>query len=93
MLKLNYALGTLECAYINFNKPPFRPTTVQMPNLALIEKKKTDYSVVLRLQSKKPRGLKNTVNSFFSLIPTLTVSMDIFSVETLLCVPAVNKYI
>ncbi len=39
LLKLKYALGTLECVYLASTSVPFRPRTVQMPNIALIEKK------------------------------------------------------
>jgi hypothetical protein len=36
-LKLKYALETLECAYSASRSVLFRPTTVQMLNLTLIE--------------------------------------------------------
>jgi hypothetical protein len=50
LLKIKYALGTVECAYFGFKSVPFRPTTVQMPKLALIETKRitVDYSAVYR---------------------------------------------
>ncbi len=35
-----YTLGKLECAYFSFKLVPFRPTTVPMPNLALLETKR-----------------------------------------------------
>jgi hypothetical protein len=38
-LKLKYALSQVECAYFSLKSVPFGPTTVQMPNLALIETK------------------------------------------------------
>jgi hypothetical protein len=40
LLKLKYALGTLECASLASTSVPFRPTTVLMPKLALIETKR-----------------------------------------------------
>jgi hypothetical protein len=39
MLKLKYALGPQKCAYLASTRVPTKPTTVQMPNLALIERK------------------------------------------------------
>ncbi len=40
LLKLKCALRTLEYACLASTRVPFRPTTVQMPNLALIETKR-----------------------------------------------------
>ncbi len=40
LLKLKYALVTLELRILASTSVPFRPTTVQIPNLALIETKK-----------------------------------------------------
>jgi hypothetical protein len=36
LLKLKYALGTLECAYFIFESIPFRPITVQMRQNGLL---------------------------------------------------------
>jgi hypothetical protein len=45
VLKLKYALGTLECVYLSSTSVPSRTTTVQMPSLALTEMKRI-YSVL-----------------------------------------------
>jgi hypothetical protein len=39
-MKLKYALGKLQCAYFRLTSVLFRPTTVQMLNLALTEMKR-----------------------------------------------------
>ncbi len=52
LLKLKYALGTLECVYLASTSVPLRPRAVQMPNIALIEKKLITVCVKAVLEHK-----------------------------------------
>jgi hypothetical protein len=54
-LKLKYALGTVECAYCSLKSVPFRPTTVQVPNFALIETKRITVQVGVSTKVSMPR--------------------------------------
>ncbi len=54
LLKIKHALGTVECAYFGFKSVPFRPTAVQMPNLALIETKRITVQVGVSTKVSMP---------------------------------------
>ncbi len=54
LLKIKYALGTVECAYFGFKSVPIRPTTVKMPNLALIDTKRITVQVGVSTKFSMP---------------------------------------